>query len=157
MFFSAVASPCQVSAHILGVSRMNMYTAEKWDVLGCAFPTTKRLPEAREISRGTGDFHRSTGNLKVGGRYNLIHLNSRKCTVILSLLIHPWGCIRKYIRVGQSALTVLKVLILTLSIQIAPLGRISCMRQAAFNRLCDNRPRWNTFLQENLIYIYLLL
>ena len=75
---------------------LNMYTAEKWDVLGCAFPTTKRLPEAREISRGPGDFHRSTGNFKVGGRYNLIHLNSRKCTVILSLLIHPWGCIRKY-------------------------------------------------------------
>ena len=117
------------------------------------------IHDDQEITWGPGDFHRakSTGNLKVGGRYNLIHLNSRKCTVILSLLIHPWGCIRKYIRVGQSALTVLKVLILTLSIQIAPLGRISCMRQAAFNRLCDNRPRWNTFLQENLIYIYLLL
>ena len=45
------------------------YTSEKRDVLGCTSPTTKRFPEAREMSRGRSprDISRAEGNLEVGG------------------------------------------------------------------------------------------
>ena len=45
------------------------YTAERRDVLGCTSPTTKRFPEAREMSRGRSprDILRAKGNLEVGG------------------------------------------------------------------------------------------
>ena len=44
------------------------YTAERMDVLGCTSPTTKRFPEAREMSRGRSprDILRAEGNLEVG-------------------------------------------------------------------------------------------
>ena len=46
-----------------------MYTAERRDVLGCTSPTTKRFPEAREMSRGGSprDISRAEGNLEVEG------------------------------------------------------------------------------------------
>ena len=45
------------------------YTAERRDVLGCTSPTTKRFPEAGEMSRGRSprDISRAEGNLEVGG------------------------------------------------------------------------------------------
>ena len=59
------------------------HTAERRDVLGCTSPTTKRFPEAREMSRGQSprEIWRSEGMC------NPIH--SRQCTAILSSLIHP--------------------------------------------------------------------
>ena len=49
--------------------RLYMYTAERRDVLGCTSPTTKRFPEAREMSRGRSprDISRTEGNLEVVG------------------------------------------------------------------------------------------
>ena len=67
-----------------------MYTAERRDVLGCTSPTTKRIPEAREMSRGRSprDISRAKGNLEVGGD---IQLNTSRPEPVDgdSLIINP--------------------------------------------------------------------
>ena len=47
----------------------SVHTAKRRDVLGCTSPSTKRFPEAWEISRGQSprDFFRAEVNLEVGG------------------------------------------------------------------------------------------
>ena len=66
------------------------YTAERRDVLGCTSPTTKRFPEAREMSRGRSprDISRAEGNLEVGGD---VQPNSSRFEAVYghSLIINP--------------------------------------------------------------------
>ena len=69
---------------------MYTYTAERRDVLGCTSPTTKRFPEAREMSRGRSprDISRAEGNLEVGGD---VQPNSSRFEAVYghSLIINP--------------------------------------------------------------------
>ena len=66
------------------------YIAERRDVLGCTSPTTKRFPEAREMSRGRSprDISRAEGNLEVGGD---VQTNSSRFEAVYghSLIINP--------------------------------------------------------------------
>ena len=66
------------------------YTAERRDVLGCTSPTTKRFPEAREMSRGRSprDISRAEGNLEVGGD---VQPNTSRFEAVYghSLIINP--------------------------------------------------------------------
>ena len=66
------------------------YTAERRDVLGCTSPTTKRFPEAREMSRGRSprDIWRDEGNHKVRGD---VQPNSSRFEAVYShsLIINP--------------------------------------------------------------------
>ena len=66
------------------------YTAETRDVLGCTSPTTKRFPEAREMSRGRSprDISRAEGNLEVGGD---VQPNTSRFEAVYghSLIINP--------------------------------------------------------------------
>ena len=66
------------------------YTAERRDVLGCTSPTTKRFPEAREMSRGRSprDISRAEGNLEVGGD---VQPNASRFEAVYghSLIINP--------------------------------------------------------------------
>ena len=67
------------------------YTAERRDVLGCTSPTTKRFPEAREMSRGRSprDISRAEGNLEVGGD---VQPNTSRLEAVYghSLIINPY-------------------------------------------------------------------
>ena len=69
---------------------MYTYTAERRDVLGCTSPTTKRFPEAREMSRGRSprDISRAEGNLEVGGD---VQPNTSRFEAVYghSLIINP--------------------------------------------------------------------
>ena len=66
------------------------YTAERRDVLGCTSPTTKKFPEAREMSRGRSprDISRAEGNLEVGGD---VQPNTSRFEAVYghSLIINP--------------------------------------------------------------------
>ena len=66
------------------------YTAERRDALGCTSPTTKRFPEAREMSRGRSprDISRAEGNLEVGGD---VQPNTSRFEAVYghSLIINP--------------------------------------------------------------------
>ena len=66
------------------------YTAERRDVLSCTSLTTKRFPEAREMSRGRSprDISRAEGNLEVGGDVQP-NASRLECTAMLSSLIPP--------------------------------------------------------------------
>ena len=67
------------------------YTAERRDVLGCTSPTTKRFPEAREMSRGRSPrgISRAEGNLEVGGD---VQPNTSRLEAVYghSLIINPY-------------------------------------------------------------------
>ena len=69
---------------------MYTYTAERRDVLGCTSPTTKRFPEAREMSRGRSlrNISRAEGNLEIGGD---VQPNSSQFEAVYghSLIINP--------------------------------------------------------------------
>ena len=70
--------------------RLNMYSTARRDVLGCTSPTTKRFPEAREMSRGRSprDISRAEGNLEVGGD---VQPNTSRFEAVYghSLIINP--------------------------------------------------------------------
>ena len=104
---------------------MYPYTAERRDVFGCTSPTTKRFPEAREMSRGRSprDISRAEGNLEVGGdvqpnksrleavyghsliinpslgMYQKLHpYRTMNMTVLKSILPCLWGSPREFLR-----------------------------------------------------------
>ena len=66
------------------------YTASNRDELDCTSPTTKRFPEAREMSRGRSprDILRAEGNLEVGG---VVQPNTSRFEAVYghSLIINP--------------------------------------------------------------------
>ena len=74
----------------MSIHTLYTYTAERRDVLGCTSPTTKRFPEAREMSRGRSprDISRAEGNLEVGGD---VQPNSSQFEAVYghSLIINP--------------------------------------------------------------------
>ena len=63
----------------------------------CTAPKIKRFPEAQEMSRGSSTSQGPREISRTEGMYNLIDTDSRQCTANHSSLIHPLGCIRKYI------------------------------------------------------------
>ena len=92
-----------------GLVTLYPYTAERKDVLGCTSLTTKRYPEAQEMSRGRSprDISRAEG-CKIPARGKSrgprgmcfpMHPDSRQCTSILSALAGKyWFCSVFFIR-----------------------------------------------------------
>ena len=78
------------------------YAAEGRKILGRTSPTNKRFLKAWEMSRGM-----SRGLRKISGSEgmcNQVHPDLRQCSAILSSLIRPSGCTKKYIPVGRLVL-----------------------------------------------------
>ena len=63
------------------------YTAKRRDVLGCTSRTTKRFPEAREMSRGRSP--RAEGKLEVGGDVQP-NTSRLEAVDVHSLIINPY-------------------------------------------------------------------